>query len=197
VRYGKETVDVTRHVKGVLFLDYVRMIRREKSIDWAKVLEPEDFAHVVSRVEPDGWYPMAVFERLGEAIFRTVAQGQMMAVRMWGQLSVDPLLAATPGLLSQGDPIETLMRMRVFRSTFFDFEALTIPTLVEDHAEIIISYQMGPIAEEAASHQTMGFFERLIEIASGARAEGFFKERSWDGGARTLLVVRWEAPSSR
>jgi hypothetical protein len=39
--------------------------------------------------------------------------------------------------------------------------------------------------------------EKLVEIASGARADAFFKERSWDGGARTALVGRWEAPSSR
>jgi len=192
-----EIFEAPRHVKGVLFLDYVRMIRREKSIDWSTVLEPEDFGQVVSRIEPDGWYPMESFERLGEAIFRHVARGQMMAVRMWGQLSVDPLLTATPGLLAKGDPIETLMRMRVFRSTFFDFEALTIPTLVEDHAEIVISYKMARVAEEAASYQTMGFFERLIEIASGVQAEAYFRERSWDGGERTALVVRWDGPSSR
>jgi len=192
-----EAPPTERHVKGVLFLDYVRMIRREKSIDWSVELEPEDFAHVASHVDPGGWYPMAVFERLGEAIFRCVARGQMMAVTMWGQLSVEPLLTVSPGLLQPGDPIETLMRMRVFRSTFFDFEALSIPTLVNDHAEIVISYHMGPVAEEAASYQTMGFFERLVEIASGTRAHGFFKERSWAGGSRTLLEVRWALPGSR
>ena len=192
-----QTPDTTRQVRGVLFLDYVRMIRREKSVDWATELEPEDFAFVVSRIEPNGWYPMAVFERLGEAIFRCVAQGQMLAVRMWGQLSVEPLLTLTPGLLERGDAIETLMRMRVFRSTFFDFEALSIPTLVDDHAEIAISYHMGPVAEEAASYQTMGFFEKLVEIASGDHAESAFTTRSWDGGARTLLSLRWRRPSRR
>jgi hypothetical protein len=189
--------DMNRQVRGVLFLDYVRMIRREKSVDWAAELEPEDFAFVVSRIEPSAWYPMAVFERLGEAIFRTVGQRQMLAVRMWGQLSVEPLLAASPGLLERGDPIETLMRMRVFRSTFFDFEALSIPTLVEGHAEIVISYHMGPVAEEAASHQTMGFLEKLVEVASCVQAESAFTERSWDGGARTLLSLRWGRPSRR
>jgi hypothetical protein len=184
-------------VKGILFLDYVRMIRGQKSVDWARELEPEDFAHVVSRVDPAAWYPMSVFERLGVAILRNVAHGEMLPAHMWGRLSVDALVAKSPGLVCAGDPIETLMRMRVLRSTFFDFEALSIPTLVEDHAGIVISYHMGPVAEEAASHQTMGFFERLLELASATHVEAAFRERSWTGDARTLLEMRWDTPRSR
>ena len=43
------------------------------------------------------------------------------------------------------------MLFRVLRSTFFDFEALEIPTLNDEQAEVIIHYYMGPVAEEAAS----------------------------------------------
>jgi hypothetical protein len=187
---------VTRNVRGVLFLDYVRMIRGQKDIDWSAVLEPDDHVYVLTRVEPDAWYPMPVFERLGNAICRCIAQNQMDAVRMWGHLSVEPLVAKTPELVVRRDPIETLMRMRVLRSTFFDFEALEIPTLVADHAGIVISYQMGPAAEEAASFQTMGFFTRLLELASATNVQASFKERSWAGDARTLLEMQWKMAGS-
>jgi hypothetical protein len=180
----------------VLFLDYVRMIRGQKSVDWSVELEPEDHAYVLARVEPDEWYPMPVFERLGNAICRCLAQNQMEAVRMWGHLSVDPLLARSADLVVPRDPIETLMRMRVLRATLFDFEALTIPTLVEDHAEIVISYRMGAAAEEGASFQTMGFFTRLLELAAAKNVQAAFKERSWAGDARTLLEMKWVMPGS-
>jgi hypothetical protein len=94
-------------------------------------------------------------------------------------MSVDPLLASSPKLLSRRDPVETLMRFRVLRATFFDFEALTVPTLVDDHAEVVIAYGMGVMAEEAASYQTMGFFERLLELASATHIEARFKSRDW------------------
>ena len=33
---------MSKHVKGTLFLDYVRMIKKLKDIDWSKHLTPED-----------------------------------------------------------------------------------------------------------------------------------------------------------
>ena len=88
---------------------------------------------------------------------------------------------------------ETLMRFRVLRSTFFDFEALTIPTLVDGQADIVIAYQMGAMAEEAASYQTMGFFERLLELGGATNVYARFEERSWLGDERTRLDITWDA----
>ena len=137
---------------------------------------------------------MSTFERLGNAILRHIAGGEVQAARLWGRLQVDPLLVTTPTLLCPRDPVETLMRFRVLRSTFFDFEALQVLTLVDDHADVVISYGMGPMAEEAASFQTMGFFERLLELSSATGIEARFKERCWAGDARSLLALRWDPP---
>jgi hypothetical protein len=182
---------VARNVRGTLFRDYIRMIRTVKDVDWAKELSPDDLVYVLSRVEADRWYPMEVFERMGNAILRVVAQNDTLAVRMWGRSSVGALCATTPELVAPGDPIETLMRMRVLRATFFDFEALTIPTLLDDEAEITIAYGMGLIAEEAACFQTMGVFERLLELASAKDVRASFTERAWAGDARTVLALGW------
>jgi hypothetical protein len=185
---------MARHVKGILFLDYVRMIRSHKGTDWSGALEPEDMALVLTRIAADAWYPMASFERLGNAILKHIAGGDVLAARLWGRLSVDPMLTSSPSLVCAYDPLETLMRFRVLRSTFFDFEALFVTTLVDDHAEILISYHMGNMAEEAASYQTMGFFERLLELASATDIVAAFKERSWQGASRTLLALSWVPP---
>ncbi len=183
-----------RKVKGVLFADYVRMVRSHKGVDWAARLEPQDLQYLKGRADPAGWYPMATFERLGNAILSEVASGDLEGVRMWGRLSVDQLLAASPELLRPGDPLETLMRFRVLRSTFFDFEALQVTTLIDEYAEIVIGYHMGKLAEEAASYQTMGFFERLLELSGVIDVYARFKERSWAGDWRTLLALSWRAP---
>jgi hypothetical protein len=183
------------HVKGVLFADYVRMIRGKKGVDWSSELEPEDLAYLKMRIEPGWWYPMGTFERLGNAILRHIASGNLDAVRMWGRFSVDQLGTSSPGLVLPGDPVETLMRFRVLRTTFFDFDALELQTLTVDHAVVVIGYQMGNPAEEAASYQTMGFFERLLELASATNIEARFTQRSWAGDKRTLLELSWRSPS--
>lgn len=181
-----------RNVKGVLFADYVRMVRGQKSVDWSKYLEGEDMRYLIARVEPDRWYPMATFERLGNAILSEIANGDVEAARMWGRLSVDQLRATTPSLVAPGDPLETMMRFRVLRSTFFDFEALEVRTASVDHAAIIIHYHMGAMAEEAASYQTMGFFERLLNVAGAEGVDARFTKRSWAGDPVTLLELNWD-----
>jgi hypothetical protein len=180
-----------RNVKGVLFADYVRMIRSHKSVDWSCELPPEDLSHLKAHIEPGAWYPMATFERMGNGILRHVALGDLQGVRMWGRFSVDQLRAAQPMLVAEGDPLETLNRFRVLRASYFDFQALEVPMANEHQAHIVIHYHMGQPAEEAASMQTMGFFERLLEVAGATNVSARFVERSWAGDARTLLELNW------
>ncbi len=183
-----------RNVRGVLFADYVRMIRAVKGAQWSADLTPEDLSLISEHIEPEEWYPMATFERLGNAILRVVANADLNAVRMWGRFSVEPLRAENPQLVAPGNPVETLMRFRVLRSTYFDFEALEIPTLAEDHARVILHYFMGNVAEEAASYQTMGFMERLLELAGAADVQARLVEKTWEGAARTVLDLNWRLP---
>lgn len=182
-----------RNVRGVLFLDYVKMLRAFKTIDWSLHLPPNDCAFIVAsrRIEPGAWYPMESFERLGDAILKHVARGDLPSVRSWGRIQVGPLREANPALLSPDDAVETLMRFRVLRATYFDFPALDIPTLIENHAEIVVSYYMGASAEEAACYQTMGFFEGLLTAAGASDVYARFEQCVWKGDPRTLLVIDW------
>jgi len=116
---------------------------------------------------------------------------------MWGRFPADYLRASAPELTVAGDPVETLKRFHTLRGSFFDFEALEIPTLLGHEAQIVIHYQMGPAAEEAASHQTMGFFERLLELAGAEGIYAQFLQRSWTGDPHTLLDLSWRMATPR
>lgn len=186
---------MSRNVKGVLFADYVRMMRGKKDVDWADHVPRSDLFYLRSTVALDEWYPMETFERFGNAILAEIAGGQLEAVRLWGQISVDQVAADNPSLVAHGDPADTMMRFRVQRATFFDFDALEIVALAPGRAEIVIHYHMGARAEEAASFQTMGFFERLVEVAGATEVRSRFVERSWEGDPRTLLVIDWHEPT--
>ncbi|MDB4946692.1 MAG: hypothetical protein JWP97_6226 [Labilithrix sp.] len=183
---------MTRNVKGILFADYVRMMRSRKDMDWSIHVPREDMYYLRAKVEPLDWYPMETFERFGNAILAEIGGGSLEAVRMWGRLSVDALSAASPSLVAPGDPVDTMMRFRVQRATYFDFEAIEIPALAPGRAEIIIHYHMGARAEEAASYQTMGFFERLVEVAGATSVHAQLTECSWTTSNRTVLVIDWE-----
>src|SRR5678815_451656 len=142
-----------RQVRGVLFVDYVRMLRSQKTVDWSKHLAPEDVPYLQTHIDPGQWYPMATFERMGNAILSTVTRGELFPVQLWGRYSAAQLRAANPMLLEPNDPPETLARFRVLRQTFFDFDALEVPLLHDDEAHIVVRYFMGMPAEEAAAYQ--------------------------------------------
>src|SRR3954470_14053003 len=127
---------MSRHVKGTLFVDYVRMLRVRKDVDWSERLPPEDLAALAARVEPNGWYPMETFERMGLAILNVVADGELPLVREFGKASVDWLIASMPTLLAKNDPRESLMRFHVLRQSFFDYGALDVKRVSDGEATI-------------------------------------------------------------
>jgi hypothetical protein len=47
-------------------------------------------------------------------------------------------------------------------------------------------------AEEAASGQTLGFFERLLGVADAREVQAWFGSQSWKGDLVTTIELRWE-----
>ncbi len=178
-------------VKGTLFVDYVRMLRAKKGVDWARYLSPSDLEYLHQHIEPDAWYPMAAFERMGVAILAEVAQGDVRLAREWGRYSIDWLTAKHPNLVAHGDPRESLMRFQVQRQSFFDYPALTTREIHDGGATVVVAYGMCDRAEEAAAHQTMGFFERLLEVSGAKNVRVGFSSRSWEGQSETVLFMEW------
>jgi hypothetical protein len=183
---------MSRNVKGTLFVDYVRMLRATKDIYWPDHFKKEDVPYLTQRIEPDAWYPMATFERMGLVILELIAKGELDVVRAFGEASVDWLSEQHPTLLAPNDPRESIMRFQVLRQSFFDFSALEVIGVSDADAQLRIAYQMGPQAEEAASMQTMGFFARMLELAGAKGVNASFKTRSWAGDPWTLLELTWD-----
>ena len=186
-----------RHVRGTLFVDYVRMIRTTKDVDWSRYLEPEDFVFLRERIEDDSWYPTSTFERYGLGILHAVAQSSIQRVRDWGRFQVDAMLRLHPDILEPGNPCESLMRVTVHRKGFFDYEVLTAKGIGDGHALFGLSYQMSDVAEHAACAQTRGALEELVRRAGSEDVVSNFVARTWEGDEHTLLEVSWTPESDR
>ncbi len=182
---------MNRHVKGSLFVDYVRMLKIRKDVDWSQRLEAGDLQYLSERIAPDTWYPMLPFERMGLAILNVIAEEDLNVVREFGKLSVDWLINTHAGLVAEGDPRETLMRFHVMRRSFFDFPAIDVLAITDGSATLRIDYKMGDLAEEAAAIQSMGFFERLLEVGGARLVKASFTGRRWAGAPQTLLDLSW------
>jgi hypothetical protein len=180
-----------RRVRGVLFVDYVRMIRGQKRIDWSRWLQPEDLLLLEERIDLNAWYPMEVFERYGLGIIQAIAARQTEAARMWGRFQLEGVIRLQPTLIAEGDPRETLMRFQSLRRIFFDYDAIDVVEVLDDSASIAVQYGMSPAAEEPACHQTLGFCERLVEVAGASNVVATFTAESWRGAPTSLVALRW------
>lgn len=170
------------------------MLRAHKGIDLSPYLDPQDRPYLSERVDPALWYPMETFERLGVAILREIARNDLQLVKHFGRVSLDALCALHDNLVAEGDPNESLLRFRVLRQSFFDFPALEIEEVSDDKATATVSYGMGAVAEEAATWQTMGFFERLLERSGGSPVRVTLTGRAWRGDPKTRIQMEWMLP---
>ena len=182
---------MTRHVRGSFFAEYVRMIRRRKNVDWETVLPGADLLYVWQQIDDNAWYPMDTFERLGLAILDHIEGVTIDAVRLWGHFSAQQMVKNHPELVVPGQPVESMMRLKVMRSTLFDFPAFDIPMLVDGHAYITMTYYMSARAEEAACHQTLGFCEGVLSLAGASNPRLAFVERAWLMDTRTMVEATW------
>ena len=180
-----------RNVKGIFFVDYVRMIKRRKDVDWSRHLEPGDLELLAGRIEHDAWYPVEVFERMGLAILREIAESSMEAVHLWGRYYMDGLFEMHDTLIVEGDPQESLMRFHMLRKSFFDYDALQLEGFMGTEVTLTIHYGMSALAEEASVSQTLGFFERLLELSGAEAITHEIEQRSWEGAPSTIVRLRW------
>ena len=186
-----------KQVRGVLFLDYVRMLRKSGSPNLSKHLVAEDFVLLGQQIDLGAWYPMSAFERFGLAILAEVVGGEVDSVRLWGRSQIPQILNFFPELCAEGDPRDTIIRFANLMGSLFDYPSVSVDDVSDEHASIRITFGMGAVAEEAASWQTFGFFEALVEAAGGVHVRGEFTRKSWkDPSVATRLDMEWQRPGA-
>ena len=179
------------HVRGILFVDYVRILRTMKHIDWSKHLSTDDVAYLAARVDPVAWYPMDTVERMGLAILAEITLGALEPVRVWGSASIDSICVAHPSLLVPGNPRETLSRFSTMRKNFFDYPVIELGTLEDGRATFRIAFGMSTRAEEAATWQAMGFFDRLLVLSGARLPQVSLMAKSFAGDPHTEIALSW------
>ncbi len=187
---------MSKNVKGTLFVDYVRMIKSRRDVDWRKHLTPEDMEFLNQRILPSTWYPFETYERLGMAIFYEITGGQMEMVRMWGRMSTDLLKRIYKNMIVEGEPAESARKFNIVRAGFFDFPGFQIESLTPNSLVLSIEFSKERVAAEAQAFQTLGALERLLELSGAINIEHNFTKQIWEGDSRTVIELTWELDSN-
>jgi hypothetical protein len=57
-----------KKVKGSILVDFVRMIRNFKNLDWNRYLKPEDWEVINSLILSTKWYPLGTYSKCSYAV---------------------------------------------------------------------------------------------------------------------------------
>jgi hypothetical protein len=183
---------MNRKVKGSFFVDYVRMIKSRKDLDWSKYLQPEDSVFLQEKILGYEWYPMLTFERMGIGIVKEIARDNLEIVRLWGRIQAEELTRTYDSLIHLGNPQESLIQFQLLRKEFFNFDPIRVVELCKNYGLLEINYHMmSPIAEQAATYQSLGYFARLLEFSGANNVQWIFQAKAWAGDKSTKLELSW------
>jgi len=181
-----------KQVKGTLFIDYVRMIRKLKDVDWTRYLTPEDMKIIGEMILPSQWHPLETYQNMGVAVFHEIAKGEVDVVSSWGRASMDELVKVYKTMANQGQPIDSMKKFQALRSRFFNFEILQITDHKDNHVSITVDIAFERIAETAYAYQMLGSFERLLELSGANTIKHEFANKAWEGDPNTVIELSWE-----
>ncbi len=186
---------MAKEVKGTLFVDYVRMVRSRKDVDWSKYLNEEDmkFLGQHTRILASNWYPFDTFERMGIGVFHEIGGGDPEVIRRWGQASVDLMVKVYKQLVEPGDPIRSAENFNLFRAGFFNFPGVELELFPDDKLiKLYVFFSKNEQAAEAQAYQAFGAIERLIDLAGAKNIKYEFVARVWDGDPKTIIEITWD-----
>ncbi len=183
---------MSKQVKGSLFVEYVRMIKKNKQIDWNKHLASSEMRFLNQVILPSEWYPFEIYQHYGAAIFQEIADGEPPVACSWGKATMDRLAELYKGnLIEKGQPLGSLMKFKELNQRLFNFDSFEIIVHDEKHVDIGVDPAFGTGAVEGYSYQMLGSFRRLIELSGVDKVEAEFSAKTWEGDHKTVIELRW------
>lgn len=182
-----------KQVKGTMLLDFVRIIRSNKGMDWNKHLKPEDWEVINSLVLPTKWYPFEFYLRCAMASFILLAKGKLETARLNGRFMAKSLFESTyKSIVNSKNPMKGLNQFVLTYGSFFNFSSLKFEEVEEKHAKIHHDYDTGKDVIMPYCHQLMGMFDTLVQMTGGKNHNITFSAKQWEGAPSTIFDITWQ-----
>jgi len=191
-------------VKGSLLVDYARLIRANKEIDWGQWLGPEEMEIINNEVMTSSWYSYRVFRTLAWACFQGVAGGDLELTTTFGRFILQNLMTVYPKVRVPDNPMASINNFARFWQNFFQGDGME--SLITESGENQITYKISaPVDEKdmdavnaftgnflesvaAFSYQLGGMLMELVEQAGG-RSPRF---EVVSEGLTQYITVQWK-----
>jgi hypothetical protein len=183
--------------KGTMLLDFVKMIRKNRQLNWNQYLKPEDWSIVNSKILPGVWYPADVFTRCSMATFHLMGKDRLETARRNGQIIAGHMFESTyKSLLQNKDPEKGLNQFVLIFGSLFNFTLLKVESLEPGHARFCHIYAFEEkttiFNKRAFAYQLMGFLETVAAMTGGKKIKAAVVSKEWEGAPETIFDITWE-----
>jgi len=159
-------------VKGSLLVDYVRLIRANKDMDWDKWLDADDKEALEEEIVTSKWYPYKLFRQLAWACYNEYAKSDNELAAVFGRFNMKNLLPVYRNVLVPGDPKESVVNFAKFWFNFFRGPGMESEFVGGDQHSATYyikapDEEKEPKSVEGFAHQLGGIILELVEQAGG------------------------------
>ena len=182
-----------RMVKGLMLMDYIKLIRTAKDIQWDKYLTEEDFETITGRIVPMGWYSFETYRNCGKAVLTEIAKGDMNIVKQFGRSFMRNIIDNVYTFLGKTNGVfEGFQGLDNIGSRFFSFAYPKFEQVGEKSLRVTIVDAPGDELLEALAWQLIGSYEFLIEHYGGQEVEIDWIKKQWDGDECVSFNLNWQ-----
>jgi len=178
------------NVKGSVFIDLVRIIKKDKSGVYDKYLTNKDREIIRPKMWPNGWYPYETYKHCLGAIFEVVAKNDLKVAKEWGRTICQAVMTSVyTGLLKDCDPFSFIKQFESINRSFYDFGETEIVAEGENRA----LYKLSSFdAKFVPLYYIMqGWMERGLELSGAKNIKCEFVTKSWKGDPFTSMRFTW------
>lgn len=184
-------------VKGTMLLDFVKMIRKNKQLNWNQYLKPSDWSIINSNVLPGVWYPADIYARCSMATFHLMGKGRLESARGNGQMIAAHMFESTyKSLLQSKDPVKGLNQFVFIFGSLFNFTLLKVKSLEPGHARFshLSAFEEKPVVidKPAFAYQLLGFLETVVAMTGGKKITATIVSKEWEGAPATIFDITWD-----
>jgi len=181
-----------RYIKGILLVDYVKMIRGNPDQPWSDYLSAEDLEQVSQLILPASWYPLEFFQRVGAAVFKIIAKENYEVLRVFGRTMADKIHDENPGMVSHGRARDTLRKYRAVNERVYSFQPVETDDIGPGHLVFHTFSTPDEYGAKMIMEIVAGSIERLIALSGGRNINIRLIEAVWEGADQNSIEVTWE-----
>jgi hypothetical protein len=178
------------NVKGSVFIDLVRMIKKDRSGVYDKYLTNKDREVIRQKIWATGWYPYETYKHCLKAIFEVVAKNDLEVAKEWGRRTCQAVMTSTyKDHLTGRDPFSFIKQFEIINQSLYDFGKTEIVAEGENRA----LYKLSSFDAEFVLlyYIIQGWIERGLELSGAKNIKCEFVTKSWEGHPITSMRFTW------